>query len=234
MHHHPLEEIDRVWKGHFHDPWPDHLDQLNRLVEHKGVRFWLPNRKCSPAWINGDPALMEPGKWVLVVSLNPHIDPDNNKLQVRTDYSPKEWQAVWKIFNATREHWKGSFFPHLGRLASTCLALELDREQEKTFVHEQMLFIEFCPYASPNLRGIKWEEWKSLAEGEPAFEVSRHVRRILFDFGEPALVLCNGTLAARDVRDQQFGVHKMKIGTLDVEGKVALPFYSGIYAPKEG
>lgn len=233
-----LAEIDKVWSEHFSEPWPELLDQFNRRVQQIATaHFWLPNRFCSPAWINGNPRRMESDQWVLVVSLNPHIDTRDNKLESKVDYKSGEWQSFWESFNETREHWKGQFFPRLGQLASTCLGLELDREQAKTFVYDRMLFVEFCPYASSGFPIIKWNDWKSLAEEDKGINISRQIRQLLFDSGKPALVLCNGQYAAYDVKDQQLDTNTMNIRTIRYKspsGRSQLTtLYSGMYAPNQ-
>ncbi len=48
---------------------------------------------------------MKPGEWVLVISLNPHVDAVNNKLEDLDIESGVQWRQFWKTFNLRREHW---------------------------------------------------------------------------------------------------------------------------------
>ncbi len=134
-----------------------------------------------------------------------------------------------------REHWKGDFFPQLSQLASSCLSYDLTGDKVLNFAYDSMIFIEFCPYASTKFPGsVSWNGWKRVANTDSAMHISNYVRRLLFDFGEPALVLCNGKFAAWDVKDQQFSVTGMQpIDVLSARGS-PVTIYPDVYEPPVG
>ncbi len=101
-----VQEIDELWVKHFRDPWIERIREFNDILRlNEEAKFLLPNSRCSPAWINGDVHRMKPGEWVLVISLNPHVDAVNNKLEDLDIESGVQWRQFWKTFNLRREHW---------------------------------------------------------------------------------------------------------------------------------
>ncbi len=94
-----LQRIEDLWVEHFDDPWSVRVDRFNDMLQlNDGDRFLLPNSRCSPAWVNGDVQRMKPGEWVLVVSLNPHVDAVNNKLEDLDIESGIQMAAVLEVF----------------------------------------------------------------------------------------------------------------------------------------
>lgn len=93
--------------------------------------------------------------------------------------------------------------PRLARLAAACLGEELLDTDIKRFATKRMLFIEFCPYASPSFTRVPWLKVKQIAHDDVGFRCTRDIRQIIFTAGRPALVLANGKYAAYDVKDWQ-------------------------------
>lgn len=220
----------------FQETWVKWLEILNQqpAVTKSGVPFLLPHRDLPPAWFNGDIEHLAPRQWVLVVSLNPHIDPADHRLSSKS-FSQNEWWDYWRHFNQG-DNWKGSFFPRLVSLAASCLGAEVAPDETKRFATERMLFVEFCPYASEKFPRIPWRSWKTIATSDPGFGIARDIRHILFDYGQPALVLCNGQLATYDVKDQQFHVdhmHEYWIGKVE-DPTDHMSLFAADYTPKEG
>src|SRR5215218_10732868 len=90
----PIREIfDRT----FDESWNEHLARFNRRPEivKSGLEFHLPHQQCPPAWFNGDIEALEPGQWVLVVSLNPHIYPTDGSLSRRA-FDAEGWWDFWR------------------------------------------------------------------------------------------------------------------------------------------
>src|SRR4051794_16918822 len=141
--------IRALHEDHFEDPWPERVRRFNE--QFKGTNdgpFWLPHEQCSPPWFNGDIRELKAGEWVLVVSLNPHIDISDESLCGRT-FTKEEWWDYWCRFNLDPDHWKQQFFPRLTKLAASCSRVELKSDDTiHEFATYNMLFIEFCPYAS--------------------------------------------------------------------------------------
>lgn len=230
--------IRRLHFGHFDDPWNVRLEAVNRFVQpHMKRPLYLHGDRLAPPWFNGNIEALEPMKWVLVVSLNPHINPRDRRYHLR-DFTAQEWWDHWRSFNRSPSNWSGQFFPRLVNLAARSLGEEAPTLPEAVhrFATERMLFIEFCPYASAGFAGMSWPRWQEVAREDIGFQLKRDVRQIAFDHGQPSLVLCNGQMAAYDVKTQQFDVDNM----YDLE--LALPdhpertmrVFSSVYRPKVG
>lgn len=188
----------------FEEDWQLQVDHLNRRFGLSGKnRLMLPHLTLPPPWFNGDIERLPPKHWVLVVSLNPHLDPNDTSLSTHA-FSSQEWWDFWREFNLGAR-WKGAFFPRLARLAAACLGESLPTQESiKTFACERMLFVEFCPYASERFTMGNWLAAKNVADHDKlGFATARVIRQILFDKGQPALVLCNGKFATYDVKDHQ-------------------------------
>ena len=177
------------------------------------------------------------GKGVLVVSLNPHINPSDRKYHDRS-FSADEWWNYWREFNLFPSNWSRQFFPRLVKLAAMSLGEEIPTAQNDIhqFATNRMLFVEFCPHASAGFAGLSWHQWKNVANDEPGFRIKRQVRQLIFDYGQPAMVFCNGQAAAFDVKDQQFGVHNMANLKLSIpeEQNHSMEVYSATYKPQLG
>ena len=174
--------------------WGDHLAELN-------ARYCLQGRDAlltadvglPPAWFNGDVEAIEPGCWVLVVSLNPGKPPaEFYGGELRRDNA---WD-FWRRHNSGK-WWYWRFFRPLVRVAALALDEEVARETEPNFATERMVFVELCPYASRRF-ALPAETVAELSRSDPGFRTAARVRRILIEQGQPALVLVNGTAAVRD------------------------------------
>ncbi len=67
--------IRAIHDEHFYDPWEERLAQINARYGLQGDHALLTHGPgLPPPWFNGDIEAVEPGKWVLVISLNPRID----------------------------------------------------------------------------------------------------------------------------------------------------------------
>ncbi len=211
--------FDPIWRlhnEHFDDAWPARVRDFNKHIGYASeAKFFTPHSELPPPWFNGDVQALMAGQWVLIVSINPHIDPADGSLSKR-QFTSESWWDYWRCFNLG-DNWKREFFPRLVRLARDCLpdlALhwrsscpeEMPEPSEtKVFATTSMLFVEFCPYASASLPDRSWERWKEITASDLGFGIAREVRNILFNYGEPALVLCNGKFSSFDVKDNLCG-----------------------------
>lgn len=182
---------------------------------------------------------MKPRAWVLVVGLNPHLNPNDNKIAQESIHGSGDWQTFWRDFNRDRRHWGSRYFQTWGRVASRAMGLDLTANESNDFVEQSVMFVEFCPYASPSwpeAQQVKWEQWKSIADQDKAIQVSRTFRQLLFEWGQPGLVLCNGKFAAWDVKDQQFDVTRMqeRKASFGPDQAGALTLWTGTYQPTGG
>lgn len=227
------DEFDRS----FDDPWDARLAQFNNrpYVKTMKTRFLLPRPGLPPAWFNGNIPALQAGEWVLVVSINPYIDPEELPLY-HDDGSPEAWWNHWCTFNQHPANWgKSHFFPEMVQLAAEACGEPLPSDLHD-FATNRMLFVEFCPYASQGFKGSDWLRWKEVAARDTGFDTARRIRQLLFDYGQPKLVLCNGKFPTYDVKDQQFGVSNLKrkcIERNDLLGTV-LNVYHGHYQPVLG
>src|SRR5829696_1175123 len=71
------QDVRHIHDRHFHDPWQDRADAINqRYCLSRKHMLLTPGPGVPMPWFNGDIEAVEPGRWVLVISLNPHTDPD--------------------------------------------------------------------------------------------------------------------------------------------------------------
>jgi hypothetical protein len=146
-------------------------------------------------WFNGDIEALIPGHWVLVVSLNHQLNPENQKsLDFYGDrrFDPRSFWNRRRTFNT--DSWYRSFFGPLAQVAARALGGSLSREEESGFATTRMLFVEICPYGS-NKFSLTWAAIKELLEWEPGFQLAARVNQLLIEHGQPALVLVNGKRA---------------------------------------
>ena len=175
--------------------WESHLCALNaRYALHGRDRLSTTDTNLPPAWFNGDLEAIEPGRWVLVVSLNPGKPaPGAYGDALRRDNG---WD-FWRRHNEGK-WWYSQFFRPLVHVAARALGEEVPRHEEPRFATERMVFVELCPYASRQFRlapGIIEE----LSRRDPGFAIAQEFRRILIDRAHPAMVLVNGVPAMQDV-----------------------------------
>src|SRR5680860_1784215 len=137
--------------------WETHLCDLNEKWGLEGdYRLSLPMKDWPPAWFNGDIASLEADNWILVVSLNPalaregHYDLGKDKAEAWT---------FWSSHNLDEGNWNtnSGFFPRMTRLASAAFGTTLSFAERPTFATRNMLFLEFCPYASRSFTKKKWD-----------------------------------------------------------------------------
>lgn len=220
----------------FQEEWAERLERFNQqpAVNKSGVPFYLPHPRLPPAWFNGDIECLNRNQWVLVISLNPHIDPQNKSLS-NQQFDQDGWWNYWRHFNLGG-NWKGQFFPRLVTLAASCMGIDVSQSETHRFATDRMLFVEFYPYASGGFPKLSWKSWKAIAATEPGFMIARIIRQWLFDYGQPSLVLCNGQLATYDVKDQQFGTDRMHQYWIarQEDTTASMSIYDGTYSPKVG
>jgi hypothetical protein len=146
-------------------------------------------------WFNGDIEVVEPGRWVLVISLNHHIDPDDQETSDRyasAKYTPDTYWDDRRTFNMN--HWYRAFFGPLARVAAAALGERLTREQEPDFATNRMIFVEICPYSSQRFN-MSWQAVEELLVTDLGFQRAAEVNHLLIEKGRPALVMVNGARA---------------------------------------
>lgn len=194
-------ELRRLHDAALNVDWEEHLAALN-------TRYGLRDRDAlstadvglPPAWFNGDVEAIEPGRWVLVVSLNPGKPPAGF---YGDELRPDTAWDFWRRHNAGK-WWYWRFFRPLVRVAALALDEEVPRAAEPGFATERMVFIELCPYASRRF-GLPTETVAELSRRDPGFRTAATFRRILIEEARPALVLVNGAAAVRDAETMDAG-----------------------------
>jgi hypothetical protein len=187
------QRLRRIWDDADAVDWEAHLRDLN-------ARYGLSGRHSlavaapgmPPVWWNGDLDRLEPGRWVLVVSLNPSLARAGRYDRYAT---PEQWRELWRTH--LTEHWRPSFFRPRVRLAAAALGETVAREDESAFANGRMLFTELCPYASERFVLDARTVARLVAE-DRGFRTAAEVTRILLDEAAPALVLVNGKRAVED------------------------------------
>lgn len=193
------DEVRSIHDEQFYQPWQQRIQELNRRFMLAGDHVLLTHgRSVPPVWFNGDIERIKRGDWALMVSLNPHIDPNARQAFDWYDsqgFDPQSWWEHWRRFNM--EHWYWKFFRPRARLAAGALGEVLPREKEQWFATERMLFIELCPYGSQSFTLSKHAH-ERLVAADIGFLIAAKVRRLLIEQGRPAVIVVNGNAAVED------------------------------------
>ena len=135
-----VEQLRELHDQAFSVDWATHLGALNRSLALTGPHeLTTPARKCPPSWFVGDVEALEPGRWVLVISLN------QKRHDAGQGFTPQTYWDHWRWLH--RSHWYDFYRPPV-RLASTALGVEIRPEQKPEFATTNVVFVEMCPYAS--------------------------------------------------------------------------------------
>lgn len=174
--------------------WDAHLADLNDRYGLAGKHaLSTTDVGLPPAWFNGDVEAVEPGSWVLVVSLNPGKPPAGfYGEELRRDNG---WD-FWRRHNEGK-WWYARFFKPLAQLAAHALNEELLPGTEPAFATERMVFIELCPYASGQF-ALSESTLLELAHVDSGFKIAQRIRDLLIEEARPGFVLVNGAAAVRD------------------------------------
>jgi len=184
-----LNKLRRLHDDSFHVDWKLHLSGLNEQLHLSGdERLQTAIDDFPPSWFNGDLEAIEPGRWALVISLNPQLGRPEGYDVVET---PDAYWRFWRTFNSDYGLWLwGPFFNPLVRVASKALGEELPANFQK-FATNRMIFTEVCPYASRSF-SLAPNDVARLAESDIGFIISAGFTRILLEQAEPGIVLVNG------------------------------------------
>jgi len=189
-------EIRDIHNRHFHDPWQERADTINQRYALPRAHMLLTHGPGVPMpWFNGNIAVVEPGRWVLVISLNHQINPDAHDASARyarAKYTPATYWDHWRTFNT--DHWYRDFFGPLAQVAAAALGERLTKEQEPAFATNRMIFVEICPYGS-NKFNLPWQAIQELLATDLGFQRAAEVNHLLIEKGRPALVMVNGVKA---------------------------------------
>lgn len=190
------QDIRDIHDRHFCDPWQERADVINRRYRLPRDHMLLTHGTAIPVpWFIGDIQAVQPGRWVLVISLNHHINPDAHQAFARytsANYTPETLWDHWRTFNT--DHWYPEFFARLARVAAAALGEQLTEEQEPVFATRRMIFAEICPYGS-NQFNLSWQVVEDLLASDLGFKLAAEVNHHLIEEGHPALVMVNGVTA---------------------------------------
>ena len=179
-----VRELRKLHDQAFEENWAAHLETLNDELGLTGpYELSTPARGCPPSWFVGDVEALEPGRWVLVISLN------QKRHNAGEGFTPRSYWDHWRCLH--RKHWYKTFYGFRARPAAAALGVQITDEQQPEFATNSMIFVEMCPYPSDNSR-FSGEDFIRLTREEPGFRKAAHVRRILIEQASPALVMING------------------------------------------
>ncbi|MYA20228.1 MAG: hypothetical protein F4Z25_08215 [Chloroflexi bacterium] len=182
-----VEQLRELHDESFRVDWGDHLENLNSELGLTGrYELSIPARKCPPSWFVGDVEALEPGRWVLVISLN------QKRNNAGEGHNPKSYWDHWRCLH--RKHWYKRFYRPRVRPAATALGIEITPEEEPGFATNSVIFVEMCPYASDKSR-FSGKDFIRLTQEDPGFQTAADVWRILIEEASPALIMVNGVPA---------------------------------------
>ena len=146
-----------------------------------------------PVWFNGDVETIEPGRWALVVSLNPHTPPPGF---YGTRHTPDAYWTLWRTHNRD-VRWYPTFYRGLVRVAAAALGEAVPKERQPDFATTRMVCTEIIPYASRQFR-LRPKVVAELAGTDPGVRTAAGINRLLIEGARPAVVLVNGKPAMED------------------------------------
>ncbi len=184
-----LNSLRALYKEALCYDWDSNVRKLNERYNLTGQReLSLQVAGLPPAWFNGDVESIEPGRWVMAVSLNPHVAPEG----YYGTQTGKTWWPYWLRFNI--KHWYPRFFRPLVQVAAMGLGEQVSKEEASRFACERMVFLEVCPYTSGKF-DLSTDTVRTLLEEDRGFSIAKQVRQLLLSEAKPALVLVNGNAA---------------------------------------
>lgn len=193
------EPIWNIHENHFYDHWQERLSRINSRYQLTGENTLLTHSSTvPPPWFNGDIEAVQPGEWVLMVSLNPRVKPtETEAIQWYDDqrFTPESYWRHWRRFN--ENHWYPTFFYPRVRLAARVMGESVSREKARWFATERMLFVEMCPYGSGKFKFPR-AGLEELSRSDLGFRIAAKVRHLLIEYGEPAVIIVNGNDAVAD------------------------------------
>lgn len=171
--------MDRDWKAT--------ADAINSQLGLRGDSALRPSiAGLPPIWFQGDVERIQPGEWVLVMSLNHQVASDDEYADVTRD-------TLWDLQRLhDRDHWYEAFNGPLARVAATAMGMNPDDIDVAAYASEHVVFTELCPYASKSF-ALDANTIAHLVKIDPAFQTAAWVRRILLEHARPSLVLVNGS-----------------------------------------
>ncbi len=184
-----LNSLRALYKDALCYDWDSNVRKLNErynLTAHRALSLQVAG--LPPAWFNGDVESIEPGRWVMAVSLNPHVAPEG----YYGTQTGKTWWPYWLRFNI--KHWYPRFFRPLVQVAAMGLGEQVSKEEASRFACERMVFLEVCPYTSGKF-DLSTDTVRTLLEEDRGFSIAKQVRQLLLNEAKPALVLVNGNAA---------------------------------------
>ena len=190
------QHIREIHDGHFLDPWQERADAINQRYDLPPQHRLLTHGPGIPLpWFLGDVEGIEPGCWVLTISLNHQFNPDAPFFRKRLGDPHPTADTYWdycRRFN--RDHFYRRFFGPLARVAASGLGQQVPKNQECDFAAKQMIFSEICPYGSSKF-SLGWPEIEELIAADQGFQLAREVNQLLIEAGQPAFVMVNGNAA---------------------------------------
>ena len=190
MSHYWVRELRKLHDENFDFGWDEHIEALNAAMGLEGRHaLGLAAPTLAPSWLVGDVEAVEPGRWVLVVSLNQARREEDEASHAARNYTPQSYWDHWRFLN--RNWWEPRFYRPLVRLASRAMGATTPHEAESEFATTRMIFVEISPYPSREF-ALSADDIRRLATVDRGYRIATRVREILIHDGEPALVVMNG------------------------------------------
>ena len=185
-----VRELRTLHDENFDYPWNEHIGALNAAMGLEGRHaFGLAAPTLAPSWLVGDVEAVEPGRWVLVVSLNQARREEDEAWHTAQNYTRQSYWDHWRFLN--RNSWQSRFYRPLVRLASRAMGAETPAEAEPEFATTRMIFVELSPYPSREF-ALSADAIRRLTSVDRGYRLATRVRETLIERGQPALVVLNG------------------------------------------
>jgi hypothetical protein len=144
-----------------------------------------------PEWFVGDFEVIEPNKWVLVLSLNPRIDSTDKATMEAyraNSFTPPLWREYLQRFNLGPDRYP-RFTRPLAKLA--LYGMDEIEDDYAIFATERMVFMELCSYSSHDFQ-LTSLEVEQLSKTDLGFITVAWMRDLLIAERMPRFILVNG------------------------------------------
>lgn len=197
-----IERLRQLHDGAFATDWQSHVDTLNRtygIAAESGFRTVA--RGLPPVLFNGDVEALRPGKWTLVISINPGANPLPEQLYQEKFSNPRDFWNHWRTYNRDYVRTQSDFFPRLVDLARGVLPGRESGMAAMEYATTHMIFLEIWPYSSqgwpPKQEKLAVPRWSERVEDklfkdDPGVTLEAQIADLLLSEAQPALLLVNG------------------------------------------
>ncbi len=129
-----LAQLRNIHEESLDRDWERLATAINEQLGLTGTAALRPSiNGLPPIWFQGDVERIQPGKWVLVMSLN-------HQLPTAWEYATVTRESAWHMqCDHHRDHWYKDFFGPLTRVAAVAMGLTGDAVDFKSYASQHLV-----------------------------------------------------------------------------------------------